>query len=392
MAGWRLSRTGLALGALSTACFVSVTSENLPVALLPELAAGFDVADSAIGLLVTGYAVVVAISVIPLVAWTARWDRRTTALATVAAITVSNLLLAVAPGYSVAVLARAVSAVGHGVFWSIVAPMAARLLGPQQAGRATTIVFAGNSLAFLFGLPLSSWLGATIGWRPTVLAVAGVAALSALVIRATIDPLQHSAPEREPSTVRRAITDRSLVAVNVVTMIVVVGQFAAFTYITDVIADYVHLTGPATSSLLFAYGAAGLVGLVLIGRQVDSHPQGTALMVTGGIAACMLVLLTVGSSSSFIAGAAVVLWAVPAGGMAVVLQAAVLRNAAQPDLASAVYIVAYQLGIALGAGIGGFCLDHGALPVAVATAAACCLVAAIVVRRSAAFRRFAARQ
>src|SRR4051812_37038842 len=104
------SRTGVALGALSAACFVSVTSENLPVALLPQLASGFGVSDSAVGLLVTGYAVVVAVSVVPLVAMTARWDRRTTALVTVAAIAVSNLLLAVAPGYGVAVVARLVSA------------------------------------------------------------------------------------------------------------------------------------------------------------------------------------------------------------------------------------------------------------------------------------------
>ncbi|MEU4746910.1 MFS transporter, partial [Actinosynnema sp. NPDC023658] len=176
------SRTGVALGALSVACFVSVTSENLPVALLPALAAGFGVPDSAVGLLMTGYAVVVAVTVVPLVALTARWDRRTTALVTVAAVVASNLLLAVAPGYGVAVVARVVSAVGHGVFWSVVAPMAARLLGPGRAGRATTVVFAGNSLAFLLGLPLSSWLGAVIGWRPTVLAVAGVAALAAVAI------------------------------------------------------------------------------------------------------------------------------------------------------------------------------------------------------------------
>jgi hypothetical protein len=57
--------SGVALAALSTACFVSVTSENLPVALLPQLAAGFGVAGSAIGLLVTGYAIVVAVSVVP---------------------------------------------------------------------------------------------------------------------------------------------------------------------------------------------------------------------------------------------------------------------------------------------------------------------------------------
>jgi predicted MFS family arabinose efflux permease len=384
-----LSREGVALGALSAACFVSVTSENLPVALLPDLASGFGVSESAVGLLVTGYAVVVAISVVPLVAITARWDRRTAALATVATITASNLVLAVAPDYGVAVVARVVSAIGHGVFWSVVAPMAARLLGPQQAGRATAVVFAGNALAFLFGLPLTSWLGATIGWRPTVIAIAGAAALSAVVIRATIDPLppERAAPQQGPAAVRRAVTDRSLAPVNLATLIVVLGHFAAFTYVTVIVADYVHLTGAATSSLLLAHGAAGLVGLVLIGRLVDRRPQATALIVTAGLTACMLVLLIVGPSSGPVAGAAVVLWGVPAGGMAVVLQAAVLRTAAaQQDLASAVYIVAYQIGIGGGAALGGLFLDRGVLPVALATAAACGLVAVLVVGRSAAFR------
>lgn len=389
MRWWSLSREGMALGALSAACFVSVTSENLPVALLPDLASGFGVSEPAVGLLVTGYAVVVAVSVVPLVALTGRWDRRTAAMATVATITASNLLLAVAPSYGVAVVARVVSAVGHGVFWSVVAVIAARLLGPQQTGRATAVVFAGNSLAFLFGLPLTSWLGATIGWRPAVLAVAGAAALSAVAIRATVDPMpaERSETRQGLSAVRRTVTDRSLAPVNLTTLVVVLGHLTAFTYVTVIIADYVHLTGTATSGLLLAHGAAGLLGLVLIGRQVDSHPRGTALIVAGGFAACMLLLLVVGPASSAVAGAAVVLWAVPAGGMSVVLQAAVLRVARdRQDLASAAYIVAFQVGIGLGAGIGGVFLDLGALPLVVATTAACGLVGVVAVRRSAAFR------
>jgi predicted MFS family arabinose efflux permease len=385
-----LSREHVALGALSAACFVSVTSENLPVALLPDLASGFDVSEAAVGLLVTGYAVVVAVTVVPLVALTAHWDRRTAAVVTIATITASNLLLAVAPSYGVAVVARVVSAVGHGVFWSVVAPMAGRLLGPQRAGRATAVVFAGNSLAFLLGLPLTSWLGATIGWRPTVLALAAAAALSVVVVRATVDamPAEGATPQRGPSAIRAAVTDRSLAPVNLVTLVVVLGHLTAFTYVTVIIADYVRLTGAATSGLLLAHGAAGLVGLVLIGRQVDHHPRATALVVTGGVTACMLALLLVGPLSAALAGAVVVLWALPSGGMAVVLQAAVLRVAPdRADLASAVYIVAYQIGIGGGAAIGGVFLDHAALPAAVATTAVCSLAGAAVVARSAAFRR-----
>lgn len=383
-----VTRTGVALFALSTACFVSVTSENLPVALLPQLAAGLEVPESAVGLLMTGYALVVAVTVVPLVAATARWDRRRTALITVAAIALSNVLLALAPGYGVAVAARLVSAVGHGVFWSVVAPMAARLLGPGQSGRATAVVFAGNSLAFLCGLPLSSWLGSLIGWRATVLVMAAVAALSALAIRTTIDPMpaEQVRPQRGAAGFRQVLTDRSLVAVNSATLIVVTGHFAAYTFITAIIADYVRLTGSATATLLLAYGAAGLLGLILLGRKVDRHPRGTALFVTGGVAVCTLALLVLGPASGVLAGGAVVLWAAPAAGIGVVLQAAVLRAApAQPDLASAVYIVAFQIGIALGAWVGGLTMDHGALPIAVAIAAACGLLATAIVNRATAF-------
>ncbi|MEV6908372.1 MFS transporter [Amycolatopsis sp. NPDC051071] len=377
-------RTRVALGALSAACFVSVTSENLPVALLPQLASGLAAGDSAIGLLMTGYAVVVAVTVIPLVALTARWDRRVTALVTIAMIVVSNLVLAAAPGYGVAVAARLVAAAGHGVFWSVVAAMAARLLGPGRGGRATAVVFAGNSLAFLFGLPLSSWLGATLGWRTAVLVVAGVAAVAALVIRVTVEPMPPEAPHQGSVTVRRVIADRALLPVNLTTLLVVTGHFAAFTYITAIIADSVRLTGPATSSLLFAHGTAGLLGLVLIGRHVDRHPRVTALVTTGGLAVAMLVLLVGGPG--FVSGAAIVLWAAPAAGIGVVLQAAVLRVATtRPDLASAVYIVAFQIGIASGAALGGLGLDNGMLPAVVLIAATGGLTAAIVVCRSAAF-------
>jgi predicted MFS family arabinose efflux permease len=381
-------RTGVALTALSAACFISVTSENLPVAMLPQLAAGLGVSDAAVGLLVTGYAIVVATTVVPLVALTARWDRRTTALVTVATIVASNVLFALAPNYTVAVIARLIAAIGHGVFWSVVAAMAARLLGPERSGRATAVVFAGNSLAFLAGLPLSSWLGATIGWRAAVIAIAGVAALAAVAIRLTLDPMP---PEREPhqpgrSAIRRAVTDRALVPVNVVTLVLVLGHFTAYTYITVIIANYVHVTGSATASLLLAYGAAGLIGLVAIGRTVDGHPRGTALVVTGGITACFLVLLTVGSASGWVSGGAIVLWSVPAGGLAVILQAAVLRVApGQRDLASAVYIVAFQVGIAGGAWLGGVFLDRGILAVGIGTTAACGLAAAVVAARSRAF-------
>ena len=388
------SRAVVAVLALSAACFVSVTSEYVPVALLPDLAAEFEVSGSAIGLLVTGYAAVVAVTVVPLVALTARWDRRTTVLVTIAAVATSNVLLALAPSYPVAVVARVVSAVGHGVFWSVVAPVAARLLGAERAGLATALVMAGNSLAFLLGLPLTSWLGAAVGWRPTVLAVAAAAALSAAAVLAATGrlPAAPGAGRPDVAAVRSAVTDRSLLPVNLVTLTMVAGHFTAYTYVTVLVAEYAGIDGRGTSLLLLAHGAAGLLGLVLVGRVVDDRPRAAALAVTGGVAASMTLLAVAGPASHAAGGGLLVLWALPTGGLAVVLQAAVLRNAGpQPDLASAVYIVAFQVGIGLGALTGGVLLEAGALGAAVVAAAVVTSLGALLVGRSRAFGRAPAR-
>ena len=65
----RARRSGpvsLQLASLAAATFVFVTSETQPVALLSPMASGLHTSESAIGLLLTAYAGVAALTAIPL--------------------------------------------------------------------------------------------------------------------------------------------------------------------------------------------------------------------------------------------------------------------------------------------------------------------------------------
>ena len=385
----RTHRSTTALLALSLACFVSVTSENLPIALIPQIAPDFAVSDSAVGYLVSGYAVVVAVTAIPFVSATAGWDRRRTAMLTIAAVAVANLLLALAPSYPVAVLARVVAALGHGVFWSIVAPIAARLVGEANAGRATATVFAGNAMALVLGLPLASALGNWIGWRPSVVLMSAVAAVAALAIHLSTPPMpaHADATQRGGGAVLALARNTPLLAVVTATLVLVLGHFSAWTYVTLLIDQYADVRGSGVSVVLFANGVVGLLGVLLVRRSLDSRPRATSVAVAAWSCACMVALAVVGPHSTVVSGTTVVAWALSAGGIAVVLQAAVLRvAAAAPDLASAVYVVAFQVGIAAGSGLGGWFVDHRLLSATLVIAAVCsALTAAIMMRSPAAF-------
>ena len=63
--------------------------------------------------------------------------RRPLILACVGLLTVSQGVAAVAPSYGVMLAARLLCALAHGVFWSIIAQVAASLVAPERAGRAT---------------------------------------------------------------------------------------------------------------------------------------------------------------------------------------------------------------------------------------------------------------
>src|SRR6201985_3852100 len=158
-------RARLGLATLASASVVYATAETLAGGVLPQLSAGLHVRPGTVGLLVTAYAAVAALTAIPLTVSLEHRSRRTVVVGCVGLLALSQFVVAAAPDYAVVLAARILCALAHGVVWSMLAPVAARLAPPGQAGRATALVFAGNSLALVGGVPIGTALGHAIGWR-----------------------------------------------------------------------------------------------------------------------------------------------------------------------------------------------------------------------------------
>lgn len=372
---------GAAIAVMATSAFVFVTAETLPVGLLPEIAGGLSVTEAQVGLLLTTYAAVAAASTIPLTSLSLRVPRHTLLAALVAVFAVSQLAASVAPTFLVLTLTRLVCALAHGVFWSALAPAAARLAPPGQAGRVTSMVFVGNSLALVLGVPLGTALGQLTSWRVAVATLGVAGALSALALLRVLPPLPALAERtRVPAQVGAAwatVRSRSLAPVCAVTTVLVVGHFAAYTYIAPLVRRDGGLDGLGLSALLLGYGAAGLIGTVLVGRAVDRRP-GTVLVGTIGMIVLGLAVLTF-ARADVLTSVAVLVWGAGSTAVPVCLQAAVLRVApGGQDAASAVYVVAFQIGIGGGALLGERLVSGGALDALPPLAAGLAVVAAVV--------------
>ncbi|SHH46396.1 Predicted arabinose efflux permease, MFS family [Jatrophihabitans endophyticus] len=385
------------LAALGFGSFAYVTAETLPVGLLPQIADGLSVPEAQVGLLMTTYAAVAGLTAIPFTAFTIGVSRNRLIALCVAVFTVSQVLAAVAPTFEVLAASRLVAALAHGVFWAALGPVAARLAPPGQVGRATSFVFVGNSIALVAGVPLGTALGQLAGWRASfaLMAVAGAVATVALLrLLPALPPLDTQRTVPPLARIRAAVgvvRDRGVGVVCIVTAVVVIGHFAAYTYIAPLVHRAGGLDGLALSALLLGYGGAGLIGNLVGGRAVDRRPgPGLAGFVGIAVAALVAIALTPGTVGTVLA---VLAWGVGFSAVPVSLQSAILRVAPHAqDSASALYVVAFQIGIGGGALLGERLYAGGQLGLLPGLAALTALIAlAVVVGARGSFPRRTAR-
>ena len=170
------------------------------------------------GTLLASYALVAAVATVPLVRWTAAWPRRRALLFTLLSLTVSQLISALAPTFAVLALGRVLCSLTHGLMWSVIAPIAVRLVPPSHAARATAAVYVGTGLALVVGNPLTAAMSEVWGWRLAVGAITVAALAVTVAARFTLPamPLTQSPVATRPGRVRPH-RNRGLVTLSVLT-------------------------------------------------------------------------------------------------------------------------------------------------------------------------------
>lgn len=348
----RLAAAGVVC-ALALSTFSYVTSENLPIGLLELIADDLDTSRSAVGLLVSGFAVTVAAVSLPLTRLARRIPRRRLIGALLAVFVVTTVVAALAANYWVLLVARIGTALAQAVFWAVVAPVATSLFPPRMHGRVVALVFGGGSLAIVLGVPAGTWLGQQTSWRVAFLALSAVGVLTFLAIIL----LLPNAPAPQGQASRGTHPDARRYRIVVLTTgLAVAGAFTAYTYVVPFLTDVSGFSAAVVGALLLAYGIADLMGTVTAGLLVDRAPQVAMVAPVAALSAALLGLYVFGPFPA----PAVALEAVAGMALAMVptaMQSRILRVApASTEMASAAMSAAFNLGIAGGSLIGGVLL------------------------------------
>jgi DHA1 family inner membrane transport protein len=343
-----------ALGALGGAAFCFVTGENLPVGLLPQLSSGLRVSLSAVGLLVTIYALVVVAVSAPLTHLTRSFPRRPLLAGLLATFVLGTLAVSAAPSYGWLIAARVVIALAQALFWSIVAVVAVGLFPAHARGKAVAGVFAGSSIALILGIPAGTWIGQLAGWRLAFVGLSGLGLIDLAALAVLVPSMRsgegHAAVGTHPDARRYLLT-------VLTTTLCVSGSFTAYTYVTAFLTRVSGLPLRAVAPVLLLTGIADAAGIVVTGFLLDRWPTLARVGPVAVLATALLALFAFGTS-----GAATIVLEACAGiglsGVAIALQSHVLVVAPRrTDIASAWYSASFNVGIAGGPLVGGLVLS-----------------------------------
>ncbi|WP_329175198.1 MFS transporter [Streptomyces decoyicus] len=347
-----------AVGALAAATFTVVTSEMLPVGLLTPIGRELRVSDGTAGLTLTVTGLVAAVSAPLVTLLVGRRDRRVVLAVLTGALAVANLLAAYAPNVGVLLAARVLVGLGMGGVWAIAAGLAVRLVPARRVAAATSLVFSGVAAASVLGVPAGALVGELGGWRTSFVAMAAVCGAVAIALAVLLPPLPEATVVRLKG-VLGLLGDAPVRTGLLVVAFLVTGHFAAYTYVRPVLEEVAGAGAGQISTLLLAFGVAGLAGNFAAGAGAARSPRAALLVICGVLAGAVLLLPLLGRGAGVPGAAALVaVWGLAYGGVSVSTQSWLMAAApAAREAASALFVAVFNGAIALGALAGGWAAD-----------------------------------
>ncbi|WP_218918467.1 MFS transporter [Paenibacillus durus] len=352
------SKLPLALIALLISAFAIGTTEFVIMGILPDVAGDLHVTLSAAGLLVTGYALGVAIGGPLVTICTSRLSRKSLLFSLMLIFVAGNLLAAVAPNYLILMLARVLASFSHGTFFGVGSIVATRLVPRDKQASAIAMMFAGLTLANILGVPFGTFIGQIWGWRSTFWVVTALGILSLIGIAFLVPRIQGDTLSGFRQEIR-VLRSKQVMLALLMTILGFGGVFTAFTYIAPILTDITGFGARAVTPILLLFGVGMTIGNTVGGRLADWKLMPS---ITGMLAllTAVLAVFTLTSSYKIPAVLTVFVWGFASFTIVPAFQMRVLAKAqGSPSIASALNISSFNLANAGGAYLGGWVIDSG---------------------------------
>lgn len=244
-------------------------AEYVVTGLLTQISDDMHVSISSAGLLVSVYAISVAVIGPFMRIFTMKVHAHRLLPVLVAIFIVSNLVGMLAPNFNVLLLSRLMSAAMHAPFFGVCMSVAAAVAPPAKKPQAIALVQAGLTIAVMIGVPFGSFLGGLANWR----VVFGIMIILAVITMLGMMKFTPHVSLSAEANISKELTVFKNPHILIVISIIVFGYsgvFTTYTFMEPMIHDYAPFKIIGLTVCLFLFGLGGVIGNLVTG-SVPEH-------------------------------------------------------------------------------------------------------------------------
>ena len=277
----------LSVIALAVGAFIFNTTEYIPIALLSDIGATFNMPPTEVGIMITVYAWIVALLSLPLMLATKNIERRKLLLILFAFFTLSHIVSYFARSFEILLVSRIGIALTHAVFWSITASLAVRVAPQGKGNQALGLLSTGTVMAMVAGIPLGRVIGQHSSWQFSFLLI-GLCAAAVMGILAKNLPLLPSVNTGSLKSLPGLLKRKNLMLLYALTVLLITAHFTAYSYIEPFVLQAGGFAPEQVTIVLSLYGLAGFAASYLFGKWFAKHRRTFLLTSVSVIMACHL--------------------------------------------------------------------------------------------------------
>jgi predicted MFS family arabinose efflux permease len=327
------------------------------IGVLPLVAEHFHVSISQAGLLVSLFALAVAISGPTLPLLFSGINRKQVMLLALGVFLIGNIVSIFTSNFIIAIIARVVPAFFHPIYVSLAFTVAAASVSREEAPKAVSKVFIGVSAGMVLGVPVSSFIASTtsLGMAMLFFAVVNAVAFIATLLFVPSMPVKERLSYGEQvSVLRKSITWVSIAAALLMNGAV----FGVFSYLAGYLESVTKLSWNIISFMLFIYGASNIVGNIIAGKLLTKHATQSITLIPFALGT-VYILLLMGSFTTTPMGLIILVWGILAGINANITQYLIMSAAPEaPDFGNGLFLTSVNLGTTMGAVVCGLFISE----------------------------------
>ncbi|MED4056565.1 MFS transporter [Niallia taxi] len=346
------TRNNLYIFILALGVFGILTTEMGVVGILPLIADYYQISVAKASLLVSLFALAVAISgpIMPLLF--SGINRKKVMILVLSLFLLGNIVSIFASNFTVLLLARVIPAFFHPVYCSLALTAAAASVRKKDAPKAVSKVMMGVNAGMILGVPITNFIA---NGTSLEMAMLFFAILNALALLATL-LFVPSLPVKEGLSygTQLNVLKKPIVWTAIATVIFISSATSGVnSFIAEYLESVTNISGTFLSIMLFIFGLASLLGNIIGGNLLSKNPIKTTTLFPFVLGIVFLLSFVTGETPSTMI-ITIFLWGVLFSVGSMINQYSMTLTASEaPDFANGLFLSGGNLGITIGTGIGG---------------------------------------